>query len=416
MIRYDLQLFAMNTNVTGDGGLSPEMKTYYEKSLIRTAEPLLVHDQFGQKKPIPKNGGKTIEFRRYASLPKMLAPLVEGQTPDGQKLTVSSVTGTVAQYGGYIAISDVRELTAIDNNLDQATELIGSQAGRTLDTITREVINGGTNVNYGAEAVSARYLLVGGDATPANNNYLTWDCIKRAVHDLKVQNAMPMEDGRYVAIIHPSCSYDLTNDPKWIAIKNYDPADPYYGEIGMIENVRFVETTEAKIFHADGLRIEDGSDAALRTLTVASYSSKVITIDEKLTADQAAALVGRKIIVKGQLFTVSAAAAGAAGAATITIAETPTTNPADNDVVYPGEAGAAGRDVYSTLVIGRNAYGVTEVEGGGLQHIFKPLGSGEDPLNQRATVGWKALKTAEILVNEYMVRVETTSVYQDGAN
>ena len=68
-------------------------------------------------------------------------------------------------------------------------------------------------------------------------------------------------------------------------------------------------------------------------------------------------------------------------------------------------------DVYSTLVIGKNAYGITSVEGGGLETIVKQLGSGgtADPLNQRSTAGWKAVKTAEILQDDFMVRIETGS-------
>ena len=69
------------------------------------------------------------------------------------------------------------------------------------------------------------------------------------------------------------------------------------------------------------------------------------------------------------------------------------------------------KDVYSTLILGDDAYGVTEITGGGLQHIVKQLGSSgsADPLDQRATCGWKATKTAEILVPQYMVRIETTA-------
>jgi hypothetical protein len=170
-----------------------------------------------------------------------------------------------------------------------------------------------------------------------------------------------------------------------------------------------------QVFHAADLKAGTG---AARTLTVASYNAKVITIDEALSAAQATALAGRKIIVDGYQYTVASAAEGLAGAATITITETPTHNPADNDVVYPGEAGAAGRDVYSTLLLGDNAYGVTEISGGGLEHIVKQLGSAgtADPLDQRATVGWKATKVAEMLVQEYMVRIETASTFQVGAN
>ena len=78
--------------------------------------------------------------------------------------------------------------------------------------------------------------------------------------------------------------------------------------------------------------------------------------------------------------------------------------------VFAG-AGANGADVYSTLIIADDAYGVTEVEGGGLQHIVKPLGSAgsADPLDQRSTVGWKGAKTAEILVPQYLVRIESTA-------
>ncbi len=135
-----LNLFAANTNVTGDTGMTVEMKTYYSDYLIDNAEPQLIHDQFGQKRPIPKNGGKTIEFRKYAPLVKQTTPLTEGTPPNGQKLTVTNITATVAQYGGFVALSDVLLLTAIDNNLVEATQLLGAQAGRTLDTITRRHI------------------------------------------------------------------------------------------------------------------------------------------------------------------------------------------------------------------------------------------------------------------------------------
>ena len=132
-----------NTNVTTQTGegqdLSVEMKTYYSKYLIANAKPCLYHDQFGQKHPIPKNGGKTIEFRRFSALPKALTPLTEGVTPSGRRLNVSKVESTIKQYGDYVELSDMLLLTAIDNNLTHATELLGTQAGMTSDTITRAV-------------------------------------------------------------------------------------------------------------------------------------------------------------------------------------------------------------------------------------------------------------------------------------
>lgn len=327
-IKYNLQLFAENTNVTTSPGLTDEMKTYYSDYLIDNAIPKLVHDQFGQKHPIPKNGGKTIEFRKYSPLPKLTKPLTEGVTPDGQSLTMSTFEATVAQFGGYVTLSDVLLLTAIDNNLVQATKLLGAQAGATLDTITREVLNGGTNVIFSG-GVNAREDLVGGAET--GNCYLTVDDVKKAVRLLKTQNAEQIS-GSWVGIIHPDISYDLTNDPAWKDVKTYsDPSDIYEGEIGKLYGVRFVETTEAKIW---------------------------------------------------------------AG------------------------AGSGNRAVYSTLILGDNAYGTTEISGGGLQHIVKQLGSAGtgDPLNQRATAGWKATKVAERLVENYMVRIESASTFNPDVN
>ena len=215
-----LNLFDGNTDTTLDPGLSDEMKTYYSMRLINLAEPELIHDQFGQKHPIPKNSGKTIEFRKYDSLPKALVPLTEGVTPAGQKLSMGVIRATIKQYGGYIELSDILELTAIDNNLVQATRLLASQAGRTSDTITREVLAGGTNVVY-AGGAKDRSELVGGDATEANNKYLSVDDIRKAVRALKVMNAQKI-NGYFAGIIHPDTAYDLMSE--------YDSLPHSYGE------------------------------------------------------------------------------------------------------------------------------------------------------------------------------------------
>ena len=90
----DLRRFAVAVTATTD--LSVEMKTYYDNRLIDLAQPLLVHDQFGQKRPIPRNSGKIIEFRKFAPLAKATTELTEGVTPDGKKLSVSAITATVS--------------------------------------------------------------------------------------------------------------------------------------------------------------------------------------------------------------------------------------------------------------------------------------------------------------------------------
>lgn len=329
-LMINLQLFAENTNVTtaatSGNNLSAEMKTFYDMTLIDEAGPQLVHDQFGQKRPIPANGGKTIEFRKFSSLPKATTALTEGVTPDGGKLDVSTITATVAQYGYYIVQSDVLELTALDNTILEATKLLGKQAGVTLDTVVRNVLQAGNNVTYcpkigsdGTEtAVTSRANL---DATAQ----LTVDVVQQVVAKLRANNT-PTINGDYVAIIHPYVAYDLMRDPEWIDAHKYTTSENIYnGEIGKIGGVRFVQTTEAKI--------------------------------------------------------------------------------------YTGSGCPSGLAVFGSLFFGEGAYGVTEVTGGGLQTIVKQKGSAgtADPLDQRSSVGWKAIKTAELLVPNYLVRVESCS-------
>ena len=316
---FQLQLFANEVQTTLTDGLSAEMKTFYDMTLIDEASANLVHSQFGQKRPIPKNGGKTIEFRKFAPLAKAITPLTEGVTPDGKSLSVSTITATVSQYGDYITQSDVLELTALDNTILEATKLLGRQAGVTLDTVVRNVMQSGTNVTYcpkiGADgtetAVNSRSAL-------DNTCQLTVKVLQQVVAKLRGQNA-PTINGKYVAIIHPYAAYDLMRDPEWIDAHKYtNVGNLYEGEIGEIAGIRFVQTTEAKIYSGG---------------------------------------------------------------------------------------------VFGTLVFGDGAYGVTEITGGGLQTIVKQKGSAgtADPLDQRSSVGWKAIETAELLIPQYLVRVESKS-------
>ncbi len=403
----DLRRFdGENVNVTTDSDLSAEMRTFYSDYLIDNASPKLVHDQFGQKQPVAKNGGKTVQFRKYSPLPKATTPLTEGVTPSGRKLNVTGETAEIAQYGDYVELSDMLLLTAIDNNVVQATKLLGAQAGATLDTIVREVINGGTNVQYADDSVSARHLLVGGKGS--GNNYLTVSMIKRAARKLKAMNAEKI-DGAYVAIIHPDVAYDLMHDPDWVNASEYaGSCNIFEGEIGKIAGVRFVETSEAKIFSAEPLSTNFPTLTVKNAVTV---DIATIIINEGLSQSELKNLIGRQLLINSTLCTVRDVIYNASGS-TIVLQNT-INNVAANTVIYPGEAGADGRAVYSTLVLGENAYGTTEIEGGGLTHITKQLGSAGsgDPLNQRATVGWKATKAAKRLVEGYMVRIETTSTF-----
>ncbi len=303
---------AENTTAT----INPSALVFYEKQLIANAEPALVHNQFGQKKPIPAHSGQKINFRKFSKLPKATSSLEEGKTPEGMKIEKTTVEASVLQYGAYVPHTDMIELASLDRDVAEINKLLGMNAGETLDYITAQIIAGGTNVFYAQGGTSRSTLSVA-------SNALTVDDIKKAAAILK-NNCAKKIDGNYVAIVHPFVAYDLMKDPQWIDVKNYDNKDLYAGELGTLYGIRFVESSEATVFKA---------------------------------------------------------------------------------------AGADGKDVYGTLVIGADAYGVTEITGGGLKMIVKQLGSAgsADPLDQRATQGWKATHTAVILNELNMVRIESAA-------
>lgn len=236
-------------NSTGSSGsgnnLTPENnKVFYNTNMIRLVGPALVHDQFAKKEPIPKKHGKTIEFRGFEPLAKATTPLTEGVTPQGSKLDMFTVTATLKQYGDYVALTDVLDMTAIDNIVLEAQEGLGDQAGRTLDTITREVINAGTNVRY-ANGKASRTALTESDT-------LTVKAVKLAVKDLKRQNA-PRIKGKYCAIVHPDIWFDLTEDPDYKEIFKYTENSAFKnGFLASFEGVEWYESTEAKIFAKGG--------------------------------------------------------------------------------------------------------------------------------------------------------------------
>ncbi len=391
-------------SVTDANALTPEMKTFYDKTLLTLAGANLVHEQFGQKRPIPKNGGKTIECRKFSKLPKATAALTEGVTPAGNKLSVSAVTCTAEQYGDYIEQTDMLELTAVDNTIVEATKELASQAGLTLDTVVRNELIGGTNVMY-APKVS------GGSETEVTSRAdITADCrlrvkdVFRAAAELKAVNA-PKIGGSYVAVIHPYVAYDLMQDAgeQWIGIQKYaKPENVLRGELGTLGGVRFVESTEAKVFgpakiHGDYSRLTVKADVSASTSVAVNEAIPAVTFDTPVP-----------VYVNGTANTVTKITV-AGGVSTLTLGTAATLSA--GDMICGKGGGKDGSAVFCTLFIGENAYGVTDIEGGGLEHIVKQRGYGNDPLNQRSSVGWKATKAAKRLLEEYLIRFESGSAF-----
>ena len=402
-IFLSLQHFAEainNLNYTGSAGLENQNKTFYEKTLIELASPKLIHDQFAQKKNIPFGNGNSIEFRKWEALTTDLESLIlyENVIPDGQEMNTTDITAFISDAGGYVKISEKLQLTSIDPAITQATKKIAEQAAVVADKITREKMMEGTNVLY-AGGADARHKL-----TPDCTLKLA-DIFKAAAL-LKANNAPTLEGDAYAAIIHPYTAYELMQESgvqnTWMDISKYKNAEKIYnGELGKVGGVRFVESTQAKIFRGAALAA-DGT----RTLTASKGETGKLTV----TGAKAGALVGRYVLVDGALYYVTA---NTETALTVVDPDDKVTPAAVSftaeKTVYPGEGGAEGISVFATVVVGADAYATTGLGDAGIEHIMHDKSQIGGPLDQYSTVGWKLHKTAEILVDEYMVRMESAS-------
>lgn len=295
--------------------LTNEQKTFYERVLLERLKPNLVFYNYGEKKTIPKNEGLTINFRRFDALEPNTTALTEGVTPAGKSISVSKVEATLKQLGDFITTTDVIDLAAIDKVVTEMTEVLGEQAGASIDKCVSDVVTKGTNVMYAKGAATSAI---------GATDVVTSTLIKKCVRTLRANNVKPYEGGYYIGVIHPNIAYDIMNDPLWEDVSKYNGGQAIVaGEVGRLAGVKFVESTYSPIKSGEG---------------------------------------------------------------------------------------ASSADVYCSMIFGKGFYAVPDLDGKAKpEMIVKPLGSAgtADPLDQRASVGWKAFFTTARLNELCGIRLES---------
>lgn len=220
--------------------ISVENQTFYDTALLKRCLPLLSFYEDAMKKRIPAGKGTSIEWRKFGSLTPATTPLTEGTTPAGQDLNITAINAKLDQYGDYVVVSDVLDMQAKDPVIAETSELLGEQAGLTVNRIIAEELSKGTNVRYAGNK-SNRDELVATDV-------LTGDMIKKVVRDLRKNNIPTFADGYYHASISAEQAYDLMSDTAtggWIDVVKYAGAKKLLtGEIGEFGGVRFKVSSE----------------------------------------------------------------------------------------------------------------------------------------------------------------------------
>lgn len=234
------------------------VNNFYVRAMLRKAIPLFVHTKWAQVKDIPKGNTDVIKFRRYTLLTAATTPLTEGVTPTGSTLAVTTLTATVLQYGDYITFSDKVLMLTLDPILTENAELLGVQVGDTLDQLCRDILVAGTTIQY-ASSASAR-----DEVTSAMK--MTKLETQEAVRTLKGNNTRKITSqidpstgfntsplpACFIGIVHPNTTFDLKNIPGFIRVEEYGQKKAMEGEVGGMDEVRFIETTNGKVFSSAG--------------------------------------------------------------------------------------------------------------------------------------------------------------------
>lgn len=323
------------------GSIPPALQAYYDRNLLERAVPADIHGRFGQMRPISTRSGNQIKFRRYEALSPILTAAVEAVTPTGLPITVTELVATLVQLIGYTTISDMVDLTNQDSVLTEIGEVLGEQAGTSVDQLRRDVMVAGTSV-----------IFTNGSTRAGLNTVLSSVALRTAIRFLGRQNAKYLRNfvqasekistqgvrSAYVGLVHPDTEAQLESLVGYQPVTEYsDAMQAEDDEVGSFRNIRFFRSTNCKVFADSGAAI--GADGMIST--------------------------------------------------------TGTLN-----------------DVYATLIIGANAYGLCPLAGNALVNIIKGFDSGgtADPANQRATSAWKAITTTQILNQFFMTRIEHTNL------
>ena len=400
-----------NLNKTYSPGVAPSVVEYYERSLLENMKPEMVHSRDAQKRTLPEHNGKTVKFRRFTPFAAITEPLAEGVTPAGQTLTETAFTAMVKPYGGHVELTDEINFYLLDNMHQETAKLLADQAALSLDTISRNALNAGMNVQY-ANSKTSRGAL-------ASTDKLTFAEIKTAVRNLKRKNVKPFADGFYHAIVHPDVVHDLTADTMWVDVAKYqDKVKTERYELGTIYKVKFFESTNAMVFKAQTYIY--GTKASL-TATAFDAATKCMTVSDSISEDDARAMTGLLVnvqITKSSANSVTPMCIERVDATNKKVyfrwvpASTTDWTTTNALKIVPYGGGASGADVYSTLIYGENAFGTIELGGTGrnVQIIINAPGSSGalDPLAQRGTIAWKVKGFCTVILqDDFIVRLES---------
>ena len=411
------------------------VQEYIAAELLLLAEKTVIFQQLGTKAKMPAGGGKTYQFNRYERLPLPRTPLAEGIAPNQNNLSLTTVQAVADQWGAYIELTDVAELTIQHELMPICIELLGIQAAELIDRNIIDVLLAGTSVTYGGSATTRSGL-----ATVATDSFSD-SVAQKVVSRLRTRGAHRYEGTNYVGVIDPAMEQDVSTAANSAFVQAAAYAQQrllYNGEIGTWRGVRWM--TSNFIPTLVGVAAEAYTSPASPAGTFATGNYRVTTAYynadtgflEKLSANDNVAATNLdsleavmpsdtdyvyKIFISGVgaastavMFQGDESSFGLgfipAGATAVVLAP-----PAAGSSIAGSDIPASGKTVHFGWVFGRQSYCVVDLQN--LQtFVSKPEATTDNPLLQLRTVGYKFMHKPVIQNNQFFERVEVLSAFE----
>jgi len=247
------------------------VRSYYDRLALLTLQNNVVLPQFAEKKPLPGKSGKTIFWNRYNNFAEVTTNLSEGVPPTVIQMSAVAVSATLIQKGFVTEISDILDMTNINDNGKAAVERLAYQAAISIDgSIRREIYNTASN---SATAISANVFNQFGDgsygnvsAMPSTSARMTTAVIRNAVVKLKTNAVPPLEGNDYILVVSPQTASRIRQDSVWQNANQYSGVYAekiFNGEVGRIEGARVIETPQITFFASGGAAFVSTNDTSV---------------------------------------------------------------------------------------------------------------------------------------------------------
>ena len=407
------------TNTTTNDNL---LSTFFERRLIANLKEKTWFFQLATKFPLPKGEGKQITFNGWRKLAAASSTLGEGSSNSTVNLSSRSVSATIGQWGRAVKVTDLLELTSIAPPIQGAVQELSHAAALTLDNVIQRAVFKTTIAQLGQNADAKTKILSAWMSSTASSfssdtgtdgNATQWGipatfgtsaarlsavnksapsisarmgpiAIRKAVNKLRSLAAEPMADGTYAAVAHPAALTTMYGNPdykQWVVNFREGPAETMYKhETVNVHKVRFLESPNAPRY-------------AVNCSGFVEESTSKNLVNSGKPSDGRAILIEAEKIISRNVQRLSRKGVGRKS-------EKRETHKG-YDIVHPKAKAldkCTAHSVNITAILGKDAVGVTELDGGIKVFVKKPgPQSTNDPFNQNSTISFKLNAVAAVL-------------------